>query len=140
MKDPKPPKSLVPLYPFGCKRLIIDDGYYETFNRPNVKLVDLRKGGMQSITPTGVVTEQRTFDLDVLVLATGFDAITGALRRIDISGRGGRLFRDYWDAEGPISYLGLQVVGFPNFFTITGPGSPSVLSNVVAASSNTPNG
>ena len=86
MKDPETAKSLVPLYPFGCKRLIIDDGYYETFNRPNVKLVDLRKGGIQSITPTGVVTEQRTFDLDVLVLATGFDAITGALRRIDISG------------------------------------------------------
>ena len=133
VKDPETAKSLVPLYPFGCKRLIIDDGYYETFNRPNVKLVDLRKGGIQSITPTGVVTEQRTFDLDVLVLATGFDAITGALRRIDISGRDGRLLRDYWDAEGPISYLGLQVVGFPNFFTMTGPGSPSVLSNVVAS-------
>ena len=133
VKDPETAKSLVPLYPFGCKRLIIDNGYYETFNRPNVKLVDLRKGGIEKITPTGVVTEQGTFDLDVLVLATGFDAMTGALRRMKIAGRDGQLLSDYWDAEGPISYLGLQVAGFPNFFTMTGPGSPSVLTNMVAS-------
>jgi cation diffusion facilitator CzcD-associated flavoprotein CzcO len=129
--DPEVAQSLVPLYPMGCKRMIVDVNYYATYNQPHVKLVDLRKGAITSITPAGVDTEQGSFELDVLVFATGFDAMTGALRRIDIRGVGGRSLRDYWDAEGPVTYLGLQVAGFPNLFTVTGPGSPSVLSNMV---------
>ena len=93
-------------------------------------LVDLREGAIESITPTGVQTGQGHFDVDVIVFATGFDAMTGALTRIDIRGRDGVLLHDAW-AEGPRTLLGLQTVGFPNLFTVTGPGSPSVLSNMV---------
>jgi cation diffusion facilitator CzcD-associated flavoprotein CzcO len=133
VKDPETAASLVPHYPMGCKRPIIDIGYFDTFNRPNVRLVDLRKGAIQRVTPEGIETEQGFFPLDVIVYATGFDAMTGALNRIDIQGRGGRLMRDAWIAEGPRSYLGLMVAGFPNLFTITGPGSPSVLTNMIAS-------
>lgn len=133
VKDPEIAAALVPEYPMGCKRPIIDSGYFDTFNRDNVTLVDLRKGGITAITPTGIQTEQGHFAFDVIVFATGFDAMSGALNRIDIRGRGGRRLRDSWTAEGPKSYLGLQVAGFPNFFTITGPGSPSVLCNMVVA-------
>jgi cation diffusion facilitator CzcD-associated flavoprotein CzcO len=122
--------SLVPHYPIGCKRLILDTGYFETFNRDNVSLIDLRKEPIRRITPTGVQTEREHFDADVIVYATGFDAMTGALNRIDIRGRGGALLRDEW-TDGPRTLLGLQVAGFPNFFIITGPGSPSVLNNMV---------
>ena len=128
--DPDTAESLVPHYPIGCKRLIIDTGYFETFNRDNVTLIDLRKGGIERITRTGVQTAQGNFEVDVIVYATGFDAMTGALNRIDIRGRNGELLRDVW-AGGPRTYLGLQIAGFPNFFTITGPGSPSVLNNMV---------
>jgi cyclohexanone monooxygenase len=117
----------------GCKRPIIDIGYFDTFNRENVTLVDLRKGAIQRVTPEGIETGQGFFALDVIVYATGFDAMTGALNRIDIKGQGGRLMRDAWQAEGPRSYLGLMVAGFPNLFTITGPGSPSVLTNMIAS-------
>jgi len=133
VKDPETAAALMPHYPMGCKRPIIDIGYFDTFNRPNVTLVDLRKGAIQRVTPEGIETGQGFFALDTIVYATGFDAMTGALNRIDIKGRDGRLMRDAWIAEGPRSYLGLMVAGFPNLFTITGPGSPSVLTNMIAS-------
>nr|WP_198536126.1 MULTISPECIES: NAD(P)/FAD-dependent oxidoreductase [Pseudofrankia] len=133
VRDPETAASLTPTYPFGCKRPIIDQGYYETFNRENVTLVDLRKGAIQEITPSGIRTEQGLYEVDVILFATGFDALTGALTRIDVRGRGGALLRDFWRTEGPFSYLGLQVAGFPNLFLIQGPGSPSAASNFVAA-------
>jgi cation diffusion facilitator CzcD-associated flavoprotein CzcO len=132
VNDPDVAASLVPHYPIGCKRPILDTGYFDTFNRDSVTLVDLRKNPIERITPKGIQTEQGHVDLDVIVYATGFDAMTGALNRIDIRGRGGRLLRDEW-VDGPHSLLGLQVAGFPNLFTITGPGSPSVHINVVMA-------
>ncbi len=131
VKDPETAKSLVPHYPMGCKRPIIDIGYFNTFNRDNVTLVDLRKGAIKRVTETGIETEQGALELDVILYATGFDAMTGALNRIDITGRDGKKMRDAWIAEGPRTYLGLQVHGFPNLFTITGPGSPSVLTNMI---------
>jgi cation diffusion facilitator CzcD-associated flavoprotein CzcO len=128
--DPDTAASLIPDYPFGCKRPIIDKGYYESFNRDNVTLVDLRQGGIEAVTPTGIQTRQGFFPLDVILYATGFDAMTGALTRIDIRGRGGRALRDVWADEGAVSYLGLMVAGFPNLFTVIGPGSPGALANV----------
>jgi cation diffusion facilitator CzcD-associated flavoprotein CzcO len=133
VNDPETAAALVPHYPMGCKRPIIDIGYFDTFNRENVTLVDLRKGEIERVTPEGIETAQGFFPLDVIVYATGFDAMTGALNRIDIEGRGGRLMREAWLAEGPRAYLGLMVAGFPNLFTITGPGSPSVLTNMVSS-------
>lgn len=131
--DPETAESLIPKnYRMGCKRLVVEIDYFETYNRDNVTLVDLRKGGITEITPTSVVTEQGTHDIDVLVLATGFDALTGPLTRIDVRGRDGRLLREEW-ADGPSAYLGLMAAGYPNLFMITGPGSPSVLSNMVVS-------
>jgi cyclohexanone monooxygenase len=131
--DPEVAESLIPKdYRLGCKRLVIEIGYYETFNRDNDTLVDLRKGGIRSVTPTAVRTEQGDFELDVLILATGFDALTGPLTRIAVRGRDGRLLADEWQ-DGPRAYLGLMTEGFPNVFMVTGPGSPSVLSNMVVS-------
>jgi cyclohexanone monooxygenase len=133
IRDPDTAEGLMPRdYPIGCKRPVIDIDYYETFNRDNVTLVDLRRGGIERITPRGVQTAQRHFEFDVLVYATGFDAMTGALLGIDIRGREGLPLQARWDA-GPRTYLGLLVHGFPNLFTITGPGSPSVLSNMIVS-------
>ena len=133
VKDPETAASLVPDYPFACKRPIIDQGYYETFNRDNVTLVDLRSAPIRDITSTGIRTARDHFDLDVIIYATGFDALTGALSRIDIRGRDGASLAGFWADEGPLSYLGLAVAGFPNLFTIQGPGSPSAATNFVAA-------
>jgi cation diffusion facilitator CzcD-associated flavoprotein CzcO len=133
VKDPDTAASLVPVHPFACKRPIIDQGYYETFNRDNVTLVDLRKAPIREVTPTGIRTEDDSYELDVIVYATGFDAMTGVLSRIDIRGRDGRSLGEFWAGEGPLSYLGLAVAGFPNLFTIQGPGSPSAATNFVAA-------
>jgi cation diffusion facilitator CzcD-associated flavoprotein CzcO len=133
VKDPETAASLVPSHPFGCKRPIIDQGYYETFNRDNVTLVDLRKGPIRAVTPSGIDTEQGFYELDVIVYATGFDAMTGALTRIDIRGRDGMSLRDFWAEEGPYTYLGLAVAGFPNLFIVQAPGSPSAATNFVAA-------
>ena len=116
-------------YPYGAKRPPIDTGYYETFNRDNVSLVDISEAGITRITPTGVETAVGHHDVDTIVFATGFDAMTGPLLRLDIAGRGGFTLAEKW-ADGPTTYLGLQVAGFPNLFTITGPGSPSVLTNM----------
>ena len=133
VEDPETAASLVPDHPFACKRPIIDQGYYETFNRDNVTLVDLRKGAIRAVTPSGIRTDQRSYGLDVIVYATGFDAMTGTLSRIDIRGRDGLSLGEFWATEGPLSYLGLAVAGFPNLFTIQGPGSPSAATNFVAA-------
>ena len=134
VKDPELAESLSPRgFPIGCKRPVIDSSYFETFNRDDVTLVDLRKGGIERITETGIQTEQGHFELDVIVFATGFDAMTGALARIDVRGHDGAPLRDEW-AAGPRTYLGLQVAGFPNLFTVSGPGSPSVLGNMVVSS------
>jgi cyclohexanone monooxygenase len=119
-------------YPMGCKRLIVETEYFETYNRDNVRLVDLRRGGITEITPDGIRTEQGDIDVDVIVFATGFDALTGPLTRIDIRGRDGQSLKEKW-AHGPRAYFGLVSAGFPNLFMITGPGSPSVLSNMVVA-------
>jgi cyclohexanone monooxygenase len=129
--DPETADGLSPRnLPIGCKRPILHTDYYETFNRDNVTLVDLRRGAIDEITPAGIRTAQGEYELDMIVYATGFDAMTGALDRIDIHGRDGLALRDAW-AEGARTLLGLQTVGFPNLFTITGPGSPSVLANMV---------
>jgi cation diffusion facilitator CzcD-associated flavoprotein CzcO len=133
VEDRETAASLVPDHPFACKRPIIDQGYYETFNRDNVTLVDLRKGAIRAVTPSGIRTDQSSYDLDVIVYATGFDAMTGALSRIDIRGRDGLSLGEFWATEGPLSYLGLAVAGFPNLFTIQGPGSPSAATNFVTA-------
>jgi len=117
-------------FPLGTKRLCVDTGYYETFNRETVTLVDLRTNPIEAITPRGLRTTTEEYEFDTLVFATGFDAMTGALLAIDIRGSGGVSLRDEWEG-GPRTYLGLQVAGFPNLFTITGPGSPSVLSNML---------
>lgn len=131
--DPDIAETLSPRsYPFGTKRPCLDTGYYETFNEPHVHLVDLRKTPLAEATERGLRTSERDYEFDVLVFATGFDAMTGALNAIDIRGRGGVLLREKW-AEGPRTYLGLAVSGFPNLFTITGPSSPSVLSNMVVS-------
>jgi cation diffusion facilitator CzcD-associated flavoprotein CzcO len=131
--DPQTAAAMVPEHPFACKRPIIDQGYYETFNRDNVTLVDLRKDPIGAVTPTGIRTGRSEYALDVIIYATGFDAMTGALSRIDIRGRDGLSLGDFWASEGPLSLLGLAVSGFPNLFTIQGPGSPSAATNFVAA-------
>jgi cyclohexanone monooxygenase len=134
VEDPELAESLSPRgYPIGCKRPVVDSNYFETFNRDNVTLVDLRQGGIERITESGIQTAKGHFELDVIVFATGFDALTGALARIDIRGRNGCALRDQW-ADGPRTYLGLQIAGFPNLFMVSGPGSPSVLANMVVCS------
>jgi cyclohexanone monooxygenase len=133
VQDPLTAERLTPYdHPLGSKRLPIDTDYYETYNRPNVSLVDVRAAPIEAITPNGLRTRDAEYELDDLIFATGFDAMTGPLVRIDIRGRGGLTLKQKW-AAGPRTYLGLQTVGFPNLFTITGPGSPSVLTNMPAA-------
>ena len=133
VKDPKVAEALVPKdYPFGAKRLCVDTGYYETFNRGNVSLIDLNASPLDSITAKGVQVGGEEIAVDAIVFAIGFDAMTGALSRIQIQGKGGQALSEVWEA-GPRSYLGLMVAGFPNLFTVTGPGSPSVLSNMLVS-------
>ncbi|MDB5511121.1 MAG: pamO 2 [Enterovirga sp.] len=131
--DPGVADALTPRdYPIGAKRICLDTGYFETFNRDNVTLVDLRADPIEAITPTGVRTTSADHVFDALVFATGFDAMTGALLAMDVRGRDGESLREKW-AAGPRNHLGLMPAGFPNLFTITGPGSPSVLSNVLVS-------
>jgi cation diffusion facilitator CzcD-associated flavoprotein CzcO len=129
VKDPDTAAALVPDHPFACKRPIIDQGYYETFNRDNVTLVDLRKAPIREVTPTGIRTERDSYELDVIVYATGFDAMTGALSRIDVRGRGGMSLGEFWAGQGPLSYLGLAVAGFPNLFTVRAARAPRPTSS-----------
>ena len=133
VKDPKTAQALADIdHPYAAKRPPIDTGYFETFNRDNVALVDLRAEPIERITPAGIRTRAKEYALDVIVFATGFDAMTGPLLKMDIRGRDGLALREAW-AAGPKTYLGLQVPGFPNLFTVTGPGSPSVLTNMPVA-------
>ena len=131
VKDLQVAEDLTPHgYPLGAKRLVCDTNYFATYNLPNVTLVNLRRTPITAVRADGVETGETFHRLDALVYATGYDAGTGALNRIDIRGRGGKSLRDKW-STGPKCYLGLMVAGFPNLFTVTGPGSPSVLSNVL---------
>ena len=133
VRDPAVADALTPRdYPVGTKRLCVDTSYYDTFNRDNVTLVDVRSSPIEAITPDGLKTRDHAYALDSIVFATGFDAMTGALLRIDVRGRDGQELRAKW-ADGPRTYLGLAIAGFPNLFTITGPGSPSVLSNMIVS-------
>ena len=133
VKDPATAEALAPKdHPIGTKRICVDTHYYETYNRPNVALVNLRETPIETITASGIRTGARDFEFDVIVLATGFDAMTGALLKIDFEGRGGRRLSAEWE-HGPRSQLGVMVAGFPNLFMITGPGSPSVLSNMIVS-------
>jgi cyclohexanone monooxygenase len=119
-------------HPFGTKRPPVDSDYYRAFNRENVTLVDVRRAPIEAITPRGLRTAQAEYELDVLIFATGFDAMVGALERIDIRGREGIALAEKW-VQGPRAYLGVASAGFPNLFTITGPGSPSVLGNMIVS-------
>ncbi len=122
--DPRVAEALLPRdHPIGTKRLCVDTGYYETFNRPNVTLVDLRAAPLEAITASGIRTRDAQYDVDSIVFATGFDAMTGSLTRVAIQGKGGVSLADKW-AAGPATYLGLMTAGFPNLFMITGPGQP----------------
>ena len=134
VKDPEIAAALTPHdHPFGAKRPCLDTNYYATYNRPNVTLVNLRQEPIKAITASGITTDKRSIDVDVIVFATGFDAMTGAIMAVHpITGRGGKSLSNVW-AHGPESYLGLTVAGFPNLFMITGPGSPSVLSNMAVS-------
>ena len=128
--DPDVADVLCPDTTVGCKRLCVDTDYFATFNRDNVTLVDVRSAPIERITGSGLRTTEEDYAFDRLVLATGFDAMTGSILKVDVRGVGGLPLREKW-AEGPRTYLGLGTAGFPNLFTITGPGSPSVLSNMV---------
>jgi cyclohexanone monooxygenase len=131
VRNPDVAQKLAPRdYPLATKRLCVDTGYFATFNRDNVTLVDIRATPIEEITPAGLRTSDAHFALDSIVFATGFDAMTGALSQIEIRGRAGATLAAKWSA-GPLTYLGIMAAGFPNLFIVAGPGSPSVLSNMV---------
>lgn len=132
VRDPAVAEALCPTHHIGTKRTCVDIGYFETYNYDHVELVDVRKSPITEMTQRGLATRAGEYRLDVVVFAIGFDAITGALLEIDIRGRAGLSLAEKW-SEGPRTYLGLCVAGFPNLFMITGPGSPSVLSNMVVS-------
>ncbi len=130
VKDPELAEKLSPRdHPIGSRRLCLDIGYYETFNRPNVTLVDVKDDPIERITTTGIATRERSFDVDLIVFALGFHPFTGAWDRIDIRNEKGERPTDHWQ-QGPKTLLGLMTTGFPNIFFLTGPGSPSVLANL----------
>lgn len=130
VKDPAVAEKLLPRFPVATKRMCVDTNYYATYNKPNVELIDIKQTPIERITATGVQVGGREVPLDVLVLATGFDAVTGAVLRMDIRGHNGLRLADKWQ-EGPKMYLGLMTHGFPNLFTITGAGSPSIVSSMI---------
>ncbi len=133
VQDPAVAAMLSPTnHPIGTKRICVDTDYFETFNCSNVALVDVRANPIEAITPTGIRTTDAEYKLDSIVFATGYDAVTGALGRIDIRGDNGLALKDKW-TDGPQTYLGIMTAGFPNLFMITGPGSPSVLTNVIVS-------
>jgi len=131
VKDPVVAEKLIPKgYPYGTKRQPLDTNYYETFNKDNVLLVDASTDGpIEEITEKGIRAGGNEYEFDIIVFATGFDALTGPLKALNLKGRGGRKLSESW-VDGPHTYLGIAIAGFPNFFTITGPQSPSVLSNM----------
>ena len=128
VQDPEVARRLLPTHPLGTKRVPLENGYYETYNRPNVRLVDLRETPIERITPRGILTSGEEHPLDVIVYGTGFDAGTGTLIRIDIRGEGGLTLADKW-REGPQTYLGLLVSGFPNLFIVNGPQNAAAFCN-----------
>ena len=130
--DPQTADDLCPSYPIGTKRPCLDTGYYDTYNRDDVHLVNLQRTPLVEVTEKGIRTSEKEYEVDAIVYATGFDAMTGSLTGVDIRGRDGASLREAWSA-GPRTYLGLGSAGFPNLFMITGPGSPSVLSNMVVS-------
>ena len=133
VKDPAVAELLLPKnHPIGTKRICVDTNYYQTYNRPNVTLVDIKNAPIEEITPNGLKTGGREYAFDAIVFATGFDAMTGSLLKMGIVGRDGLRLEKKW-AAGPRTYLGLMTAGFPNLFLITGPGSPSVLSNMIVS-------
>ncbi|MEA2791057.1 MAG: cyclohexanone monooxygenase, partial [Acetobacteraceae bacterium] len=133
VKDPAKADLLAPTnHPIGTKRICVDTDYYLTYNRPNVDLVDVRNAPIEAVTPDGLLAGGKQYDFDAIVFATGFDAMTGALTRMGIVGRDGQALADKWE-DGPRTYLGLMTAGFPNMFMVTGPGSPSVLSNMMVS-------
>ncbi len=133
VRDPETAETLCPKdHPFGTKRPCLDTNYYATFNLPHVRLIDLRKHPIATITESGIDTNDESMEFDVIVYATGFDAMTGPLVGIDLKGRDGVTLKEKW-ADGPSTYLGITSNGFPNFFMVTGPGSPSVLSNMTVS-------
>lgn len=134
VEDPVLREKLTPKgFPFGARRPSVDSGYFQTFNRPNVTLADISEAPIERITPEGIKTSEADYPLDIIIYATGFDAFTGSLLKPRIVGRGGVTLSEKW-SSGPVSYLGLGVHGFPNMFIIVGPGSPSILSNVILSS------
>lgn len=128
--DPETAEKLCPKNIIGGKRLCVDTNYYATYNKPHVHLIDVKERPIEAITPTAVRAHGRDYEIDALVVATGFDAMTGALTAVDIRGRGDASLRERW-ADGPSAYLGLAMTDFPNLFTVTGPGSPSVFTNML---------
>jgi cation diffusion facilitator CzcD-associated flavoprotein CzcO len=133
VNDPAKAELLAPTnHPIGTKRICVDTNYYLTYNRPNVDLVDVRDAPIEAVTADGLRVGGKDYAFDAIVFATGFDAMTGALTRMGIVGRGGETLADKWEG-GPRTYLGLMTAGFPNLFMITGPGSPSVLSNMMVS-------
>jgi cyclohexanone monooxygenase len=133
VRNPATADKLTPkTYGIGGKRICVDTDYFKTFNRDNVSLVDLKSEPIQTVTAHGVQTQRQEYPLDVIILAIGFDAMTGALLRVDIRGRGGASLRDLW-AGGPKTYIGMMIAEMPNLFVVTGPGSPSVFSNMVTS-------
>jgi len=131
VQEPDVAETLCPKdHPLGAKRICVASDYFETYNRDSVRLVDVRAEPIETVTATGIRTGARDYAVDIIVFATGYDALTGALTRIDIRGISGRTIQDKW-AAGPRNYLGLMTAGFPNMFIVTGPGSPSVLVNMV---------
>ena len=132
VKDPATAELLSPRNVFGCKRLCVDTNYFETYNLPHVKLVDVSKTPIERFTTEGIVVDRTEYKFDAIVSATGFAAMTGSFDKIAITGRGGQTLAEKWQA-GPRAYLGLASEGFPNLFMITGPGSPSVLASMIQA-------
>jgi cyclohexanone monooxygenase len=130
VRDPEIAEKLVPKgYPIAAKRPVLDSNYFETFNLPHVHLVDVKETPISRITPTGIQVGDDHYPLDVIIFATGYDAVSGAFAAIDIRGRDGVRLRDEW-RDGPTAYLGLGIAGFPNFFTVNGPCNPALLTNV----------
>lgn len=130
VNDPELAEKLIPTnHGFGTRRVPLESGYYEVFNQPNVRLVDIKETPIERITPSGIKTSDADYDFDMIVYATGFDAITGAFDRIDITGRGGQKLKDKW-ADGPRTYLGLQIAGFPNMLTLVGPHNAATFCNI----------
>ena len=134
VKDPDVAEMLCPPedLPIGAKRPPIDTNYYDTFNRENVRLVDVKKAPIERVLPDGIKTADSSYELDALIFATGFDAMTGTLLSIDIRGPNGKTLESAW-SDGPATYLGVMVAGLPNMFMINGPGSPSVKANMIVA-------